>query len=79
MPIQANNTPQSLPFQKVVHKVGTLDAQPNPNGGAIILVTGQLLVDEEQNPMNYTQTFQLFPTDKGTYFVYNDVFKLVFG
>ncbi|KAJ2897923.1 Nuclear transport factor 2 [Zalerion maritima] len=69
----------SLPFQKVAHKVGTLDSQPNPTGGAIILVTGQLLVDEEQNPMNYTQTFQLFPDDKGSFFIYNDVFKLVYG
>lgn len=36
---------QSLPFQKVVHKVSTLDAQPsNEAGGILVMVTGALLV-----------------------------------
>ncbi|KAE8360660.1 hypothetical protein BDV27DRAFT_37354 [Aspergillus caelatus] len=69
-----------LPFQKVQHQVGTLNAQPsNENGGILVLVTGALLVDEEQRPMNYTQTFQLLPDGTGSYFVYNDVFRLVYG
>ncbi|KAG5982897.1 Nuclear transport factor 2 [Claviceps digitariae] len=69
-----------LPFQKVKHQVSTLDAQPsNDNGGIIILVTGQLLVDEEQRPMNFSQSFQLSRDSAGQYFVYNDIFKLVFG
>ncbi|KAH6982095.1 hypothetical protein BKA56DRAFT_672868 [Ilyonectria sp. MPI-CAGE-AT-0026] len=69
-----------LPFQKVKHQVSTLDAQPsNDNGGIIILVTGQLLVDEEQNPMNFSQSFQLARDASGQYFVYNDIFKLIFG
>lgn len=29
--------------------------------------------------MNYTQTFQLLPDGQGSYFVYNDVFRLVYG
>jgi hypothetical protein len=37
-------TVQGLPFQKVKHQVATLDAQPTPNNGVLILVTGQLLV-----------------------------------
>jgi len=36
-------------------------------------------VDEEQRPMNYCQAFQLLQDDAGSYFVYNDVFKLVYG
>ncbi|CAI4215430.1 unnamed protein product [Parascedosporium putredinis] len=68
-----------LPFEKVKHQVSTLDAQPTLNGGIFILVTGQLLVDEEQRPMNYCQAFQLLQDDAGSYFVYNDVFKLVYG
>lgn len=36
---------QSLPFQKVVHQVSTLDAQPaNEAGGILVMVTGGLLV-----------------------------------
>ncbi|GJD00931.1 nuclear transport factor 2 [Colletotrichum higginsianum] len=69
----------SLPFQKVKHQVTTLDAQPTLEGGIIILVTGQLLVDEEQRPMNYTQAFQLLRDPSGNYFVFNDIFKLVYG
>ncbi|CRG86061.1 Nuclear transport factor 2 [Talaromyces islandicus] len=69
-----------LPFQKVQHRVATLDAQPsNEQGGILVLVTGALLVDEEQNPMNYTQTFQLLPDGAGSYFVYNDVFRLIYN
>jgi hypothetical protein len=35
-------------------------------------------VDEEERPMNYTQTFQLMP-EGGSYYVHNDIFKLVYG
>lgn len=68
----------NLPFQQVKHQVSTLDAQPSVNGGVLVLVTGQLLVDEEQRPMNYTQTFQLLP-EGGSFYVFNDIFKLVYG
>lgn len=34
-------------------------------------------VEEEKRPMSYTQTFQLMPAD-GNYFVYNDIFRLVY-
>lgn len=70
----------SLPFQKVRHQVSTLDAQPSHNdGGIVILVTGQLLVDEEERPMNYTQSFQLLRDANGQFYVFNDLFKLVYG
>ncbi|KAL4764345.1 nuclear transport factor 2 family protein [Aspergillus foveolatus] len=70
----------SLPFQKVQHQVSTLDAQPSgEHGGILVLVTGALLVDEEKNPMNYTQTFQLMPDGAGSYFVLNDVFRLIYN
>jgi hypothetical protein len=36
---------QNLPFQKVEHRVDTLDAQPsNTSGGILVVVTGALLV-----------------------------------
>ncbi|KAF1980748.1 nuclear transport factor 2 [Aulographum hederae CBS 113979] len=69
----------SLPFEKIKHQIATLDAQPsNEAGGILVLVTGALLIDEEQKPMNYTQSFQLVP-EGGSYFVFNDVFRLVYG
>ncbi|KAL8995345.1 MAG: hypothetical protein Q9188_006839, partial [Gyalolechia gomerana] len=70
----------SLPFQKIKHQVATLDAQPSSEqGGIIVMVTGALLVDEEERPMNYTQVFQLLPDGAGSYFVFNDMFKLIYG
>ncbi|CAF9943583.1 MAG: Nuclear transport factor 2 [Alectoria fallacina] len=70
---------KSLPFEKVAHKVSTLDAQPsNESGGILVMVTGALLVDEEQRAMNYTQVFQLLPDGSGSYFVFNDAFRLIY-
>ncbi|TFL07833.1 nuclear transport factor 2 [Pterulicium gracile] len=71
---------ESLPFQRVQHKVTTLDAQPsNPSiNSLLVLVTGLLLVDDESNPMQFTQSFQLIP-DGESYWVYNDVFRLNYG
>ncbi|ROT43343.1 nuclear transport factor 2 [Sodiomyces alkalinus F11] len=69
----------SLPFEKVKHQVSTLDSQPTVEGGILILITGALLVDEEQRPMNFTQAFQLMRDPSGGYFVFNDIFKLIFG
>lgn len=40
-------------------------------------VTGALLVDEEQRPMSYVQTFQLVREGE-SYFVSNDIFKFVY-
>ncbi|KAI8994601.1 hypothetical protein BDB01DRAFT_773377 [Pilobolus umbonatus] len=69
----------SLPFQKVQHRVSTLDAQPSStNNTLIVAVTGLLLIDEEMNPQLFTQTFQLVP-EGSSYYVLNDIFRLVYG
>lgn len=67
----------SLPFQKVGHRITTLDAQPaSPTGGDIIvMVTGELLVDEEQNAQRYSQVFHLVP-EQNSFYVFNDIFRL---
>jgi len=67
----------SLPFQKVQHVVSTLDAQPTPSG-LIVMVTGQLVVDDSTTPLQYSQVFHLL-ADGGSYYVYNDVFRLNYG
>ncbi|KAI1074788.1 nuclear transport factor 2 [Whalleya microplaca] len=73
----------SLPFQAIKHKVTTKDPQPGvAEGHILVLVTGQLLVDEEQRPMSYTQSFYLVPENingQVRYYVHNDIFKLVYG
>jgi len=69
----------TLPFQKVRHQLATFDAQPSSeSGGILVMVTGALLVDEEQKPMSYSQVFQLLPDGSGSYYVFNDIFRLVY-
>lgn len=66
----------SLPFQKVQHRISTLDAQPaSESGDVLVMVTGELLIDEESNPQRYSQVFHLMP-ENGSYFVLNDIFRL---
>ncbi|CAK7239348.1 MAG: Nuclear transport factor 2 [Sporothrix thermara] len=70
---------KSLPFQRIKHVPQEIDAQPSFNNGVLVLVTGQLQVDDEERPMNFTQVFQLAQDEAGQYYVHNDVFKLIFG
>lgn len=66
----------SLPFQKVGHRITTLDAQPaSPNGDVLVMITGDLLIDDEQNPQRFSQVFHLIP-DGNSYYVFNDIFRL---
>lgn len=75
---------QSLPFQKVQHQVVTIDSQPttavSPNG-ILVSVSGNLLIDDGQNPMKFAQTFHLLPdsTSPNQYWVHNDIFRLNLG
>lgn len=65
-----------LPFKKVNHRISTLDAQPaSPNGDILVMVTGELLLDEETNAQRYSQVFHLIP-DGSSYYVFNDIFRL---
>jgi hypothetical protein len=65
-----------LPFKKVAHRISTLDAQPgSPNGDILVMVTGELMIDEESNAQRYSQVFHLIP-DGNSYYVFNDIFRL---
>ena len=75
---------RTLPFQKVQHQVVTLDTQPTPNGGVIVMVCGNLLIDGEQMPTKFSQAFTLLPTEAaglapGSFFIFNDLFRLNVG
>ncbi|CAB4375264.1 unnamed protein product [Rhizophagus irregularis] len=61
----------SLPFQQVAHRIATLDAQPSINNGIIVMVTGELLIDQETNATRFSQAFQLIP-DSGNYWAKPD-------
>ncbi|KXN73502.1 nuclear transport factor 2 [Conidiobolus coronatus NRRL 28638] len=66
-----------LPFQNIKHIITTQDVQPSIPGSncIIVFVTGQLAIDGEERPMNFSQVFHLVP-EGNTYWVFNDIFRL---
>ncbi|KAL7754178.1 Nuclear transport factor 2 [Sorochytrium milnesiophthora] len=71
---------EGLPFQKIVHNILSVDAQPShPQLGSIMVtVTGQLVTDDEAKPLFFCQTFNLMP-ENSSYWVFNDIFRLNYG
>ena len=65
-------------FQKIQHLPKTLDCQPSAQGGLLVMVTGQLKVDQEKNPLLFSEMFHLLPTDKTMkqFWVQNCIFRL---
>ncbi|KAL2162164.1 hypothetical protein VTH06DRAFT_7077 [Thermothelomyces fergusii] len=69
---------KNLPFEKIRHHTSNFNAQPGPTGNSLfILVSGVLAVDDESNPLSFTQAFQLCQDSAGQWFVFNDIFQLV--
>ncbi|KAF9430227.1 Nuclear transport factor 2 [Podila epigama] len=66
-----------LPFTKVAHRIVTQDYQPI-GGDIVVLVTGQLIIDEESNIQQFSQTFYL-KNDGSGFYVQNDIFRLIYG
>jgi hypothetical protein len=67
---------QSFPFTSIKHNIITLDVQGTA-AGLIILVTGHLIVDDQETPMYYCQMFHI-SHDGENYYVHNDAFRLVY-
>ncbi|RLN97510.1 hypothetical protein BBJ28_00015134 [Nothophytophthora sp. Chile5] len=68
---------QALPA--VRHEFPTVDIQPSTSSNAmIIFVQGKLQI-EENNPIQFTQVFQLVAHQPGQYYIHNDVFRLQYG
>mmetsp|Transcript_82773 Transcript_82773/g.222008 ORF Transcript_82773/g.222008 Transcript_82773/m.222008 type:complete len:84 (+) Transcript_82773:184-435(+) len=62
---------QGLPFTQVAHQIVTMDCQPTSGNGVLVMVCGNLKVDQEPNPIKYSQTFVLLPTAAGGWYVQN--------
>lgn len=71
----------TLQFATVRHQVLTIDCQPTPASGVIIFVSGNLAVDQDPNPLKFSQVFHLMPIagQAGGFFVFNDLFRLNYG
>ncbi|MES1907564.1 MAG: hypothetical protein MHM6MM_000661 [Cercozoa sp. M6MM] len=70
----------SRPFTKIAHQVTSVRAQPIPqSGGLMILVNGDLKVDDEEYPTKFAQVFHLLPAAGNQFWVQNDIFSLNYG
>lgn len=62
----------------------TFDVQPSlavqPNG-IVVFVNGNMIIDDNENPMKFAQVFHLLPDPSagGQYWVHNDIFRLNLG
>lgn len=80
-PERIMNKLTNLKFQQVQHKIKLIDCQPSgvPNG-ILVAVNGDLKIDNENNPIKFSQVFHLLPDQAGkNYWVHNDIFRLVIG
>ncbi|KAG9454149.1 hypothetical protein H6P81_007053 [Aristolochia fimbriata] len=69
-----------LPFQHCKHFISTMDCQSSPcAGGIIVFVSGSLQLQGEEHQLRFSQMFQLIPTQQGSFFVQNDIFRLNYG
>ncbi|CAI8616976.1 unnamed protein product [Vicia faba] len=67
----------SLPFQQCHHSITTVDCQPSTvNTGMLVFVSGNLQLGGEQHALKFSQMFHLIPTQQGSYYVLNDIFRL---
>lgn len=66
-------------FGQIKHEIKSFDAQPSVNNGILCFVSGDLYIDESQNPVKFAQVFHLLPGGSAGYFCFNDMFRLNYG
>lgn len=66
---------KNLSFKVVQHIASSINSQPAPGNGVIVLVTGQLKADDDP-PHHFSQVFHLLPAGD-SYYVNNDIFSII--
>ncbi|XP_024388404.1 nuclear transport factor 2B [Physcomitrium patens] len=67
----------ALGFQQCKHNISTVDCQlSGPSGGVIVFVTGNLQLPDEEHLLKFSQMFHLIPTLEGSFYIFNDMFRL---
>lgn len=73
---------RSLPFQQCKHHITTIDAQPTPataaGQGILVFISGNIELPGEAHMTKFSQAFHLLPA-AGSFFVFNDIFRLNYG
>ena len=63
----------------VKHNVASLDVQPsNSPDSVLIFVSGTIQIGGD-NPVHFSEFFHLISTGPGSYYVHNDMFRLIYG
>eukprot|EP01104_Vermistella_antarctica_P004814 TRINITY_DN15234_c0_g1_i1.p1 TRINITY_DN15234_c0_g1~~TRINITY_DN15234_c0_g1_i1.p1 ORF type:complete len:125 (+),score=14.03 TRINITY_DN15234_c0_g1_i1:130-504(+) len=70
----------SLKFATCQHVVKSLNFQPTPGNGVLVLCSGELKLDQSP-PLAFGQVFHLMPLpgNPNGYYVHNDMFSLNYG
>eukprot|EP00483_Globobulimina_turgida_P008872 UN08890 len=63
----------SLQFKTIKHETKTMDVQPSGAGGLIIVVTGDLFIDESKNGIKFCEIFHLMK-ENNSFWIHNLVF-----
>jgi len=63
--------------RKVSHNIVMCDCQPTPNLGVLVLVTGDITIEDNQ-PIKFCQVFNLVPGAQG-FVIFNELFRLNIG
>jgi hypothetical protein len=62
---------------KLVHNVQRFDVQPSLDpSNLIIAVVGQVKLDGQENPLHFSEFFQLVASSPGQYYIHNQIFRL---
>jgi len=70
-----------LAFQKCKVRFSSRDSQPAPGSGVLIFICGEILPENEENALRFSQVFNLqpVPNKAGSFFILNDLFRLHYG
>jgi hypothetical protein len=64
---------------QVHHQVKSMDVQPSNSPSALVIfVTGTIKIGGD-NPLHFSEFFQLVSTGPGQYYVHNSVMRLNYG
>mmetsp|Transcript_12327 Transcript_12327/g.23373 ORF Transcript_12327/g.23373 Transcript_12327/m.23373 type:complete len:124 (-) Transcript_12327:22-393(-) len=68
-----------LQFAQCRHVTNIIDAQPTPSGGVLVFCTGNIQTENQERPLLFSEVFHLLPTPEGSFFVFNNMFRLNFS
>eukprot|EP00922_Rhytidocystis_sp_ex-Travisia-forbesii_P029976 GHVS01043953.1.p1 GENE.GHVS01043953.1~~GHVS01043953.1.p1 ORF type:complete len:133 (+),score=23.65 GHVS01043953.1:145-543(+) len=60
----------------MTYKLASLDCQPTYDNGILIVVAGDVKIDDNINSMKFMQVFVLRCTPAGSYYIFNTIFRL---